>query len=393
MTLRPFLLMLIIAALFTPRGQAQPYYIDEEQDDPAYKAYREAYNLILNEQWKEAEKKFSHFISQYPKSDYLDDAKYWHAYALKNINRKKAIEAYQKFIDEHPTSSYYDDAVADFTELERGHSKVISKITTDCDGRISLTDEGLFLKEGTGSMRISRDGFIIGDGTDSLIIDKQGITISSDGKKYKFIYDQGLKVKQLERMLRMHTRRFRGSRLSGAMTIPAEGEKLDQDTQLKIEALYALGEAKKSQKSFQTLKEIALDQKQSIALREAALDVLSEFKKHDVAPVFLAIAKNDTSQRLQNAAVDCLTEYLNDKNKLVETLIELFNTIPKNRSSQREMIFYAIAEVGNDKAVDFLTSMAKTNDNYELRREAIYYLGSIGSEKAQSALQDILRGK
>jgi HEAT repeat protein len=43
--------------------------------------------------------------------------------------------------------------------------------------------------------------------------------------------------------------------------------------------------------------------------------------------------------------------------------------------------------------VDFLTTIALRHDDYELRRDAVYYLGNIGGEKARAALYEILRGK
>ncbi|MER3523613.1 MAG: hypothetical protein C4326_05965 [Ignavibacteria bacterium] len=54
---------------------------------------------------------------------------------------------------------------------------------------------------------------------------------------------------------------------------------------------------------------------------------------------------------------------------------------------------YAIAEIGNEKAVDFLASVARTHERVELRSDAVYYLGSIGSEKSRAALLRILKGK
>lgn len=74
------------------------------------------------------------------------------------------------------------------------------------------------------------------------------------------------------------------------------------------------------------------------------------------------------------------------------TLYELL-TLPERRKYQRQIIFYNIAEIGNDKAIDFLANVARINKDYELRRDAIYYLGSIGSEKARSILYEILKSK
>ncbi|HET6273896.1 MAG TPA: HEAT repeat domain-containing protein, partial [Bacteroidota bacterium] len=75
------------------------------------------------------------------------------------------------------------------------------------------------------------------------------------------------------------------------------------------------------------------------------------------------------------------------------TLVDLFYTLPKSRKEQTQTIFYAVAEVGNDRAVDFLTKVALSHDDYDLRSDAVYYLGSIGGEKARAALYQILRSK
>ena len=170
-------------------------------------------------------------------------------------------------------------------------------------------------------------------------------------------------------------------------------EKLDPETQLKMDALYAIGDTKEDEKSFQALKDVALDFKQPERLRYAALDIVSNFKKFDVQSIYTEIARRDTNEHMQSYAIDYISNNTKDKNKSVLTLIDLFNATPKSRNEQKRRIFYAIAEVGNDRAIDFLSTVARTNDNYDLRREAVFYLGTIGGDKARTALYDILQGK
>jgi HEAT repeat protein len=173
---------------------------------------------------------------------------------------------------------------------------------------------------------------------------------------------------------------------------PFEEEKLEPGTRLKMEALYALGE-KEDEKAYQTLKEVALDQKQPRPLREAAIHSLSDFKKFDVLPVYMEIVRKDTNEEVQNSAIQYISQLGKDKNKSVETLAELFSTVPKRRTGQLETILFAVADIGNDKAVDFLTMVARTHESYDLRSDAVYYLGNIGGDKARAALYDILKGK
>ncbi|MEK9136037.1 MAG: HEAT repeat domain-containing protein [Bacteroidota bacterium] len=172
-----------------------------------------------------------------------------------------------------------------------------------------------------------------------------------------------------------------------------EMEKADPETKLKMEALYAIGESTSDEKAFQALKEVALDRKQPLLLRNAALETLADFKKFDILSIYVDLARTDTSEKIQSAALEYIAEGSKDKNKSVEVLTNLFNTTPKHRSGQLQTVLYVIADIGNDKAVDFLSTVARTHEDYELRSDAVYYLGTIGGEKARAALYQILRSK
>ncbi|MBI4811697.1 MAG: outer membrane protein assembly factor BamD, partial [Ignavibacteriales bacterium] len=317
--------------------------LPNDQDDPAMKLYKQGYNLILDEQWEDARKVFSKIISKYPKSNYIDDAEYWSAYALKHINKKTAAEAYEKFIKAHPRSTYYDDAVADLSELNKSRSKVIEKLTVKGDARVYVTEDGLFMSEGTQKMQIDEDGVIIGEGPESLVIDKHGITISGDGKSFSYSYGFAPRAKSLERAIKLYSGKI--SRIRSRTISPrsvsavrfGENKNIDSVTRLKLEALYSLSESKEAERTYQTLKEVALNYKQPRPIREAALEVLSEFKKFDIIPIYIDIVKNDTSEDLQIYAIDYIAQYSKDKNKTTTVLINLFKSLPRTHTEQRQM--------------------------------------------------------
>jgi len=104
------------------------------------------------------------------------------------------------------------------------------------------------------------------------------------------------------------------------------------------------------------------------------------------------IAQKDTSADIQAFAVDYIGEHGSDKNQRVGVLEDLYRSLPKSRAGQRKTIVYTIADIGNDRAVDFLRTVALTDESYDLRRDAVYYLGSIGGDNARSALYEILKG-
>ena len=327
----------------------------DDKDDPGYSTYKAGYNFILDEAWKDARNKFAEVISKYPKSEYVDDAQYWSAYALMHLDTKKAIEAYNRFIKDYPGSSYCDDAIADLGQLKAPF--VVSTTSGPGGARVHVAPIGEL-----AAGKTPRPGY-----------------------SYKFSSGMRRMSRDLSRELR-----WLGE---GTPRPPHASEKLDPETQLKMEALYAIGNTKENEKSFQTLRDIATDMKQPRPLREAAIDALSDFKKFDILPVYIEIARKDTSSEMQMYAIEYIAEHGKDKNKTVDVLVDLFNSLPNHRGEQPEMILYSIAEVGNDKAVDFLTKVALSHDDYNLRTNAVYYLGSIGGEKSRGALYEILKGK
>lgn len=341
----------------------------DHPNDPGYKTYKEGYNLILDEEWKSARKKFSELIGKYPKSDYVDDAAYWSAYAEKNIDRKKAIAEYKTFISKYPKSAYFDDAVADLSQLSGKHSITLPYI-------YNYSNDSNAVSSGSGSGK---------------------------GYSYSWSTNMDAAMRRLQRQMAhvphaIHIPNVHIPAMPNVAIAPRvyrfygeNDEKLDDNTRLKMDALSALGDTREDSTSFRTLRDVAVDTKQPRELRMTALDALSNFKKFDVLPVFIEVAKNDTDSEIQNSAIDVISNLSGQKNRSVDALIDLFNTLPKSRKDQRETIFYTIADIGNDKAVDFLAQVAKSSDNYELRSQAIYYLGNIGGEKARAALYDILR--
>jgi hypothetical protein len=360
----------------------------ENHNEPGFELYQKGYHLVLDEKWTEARKNLQTFIKKYPRSGYVDDACYWSAYALKHIDRKSAIDAYIRFITKFPNSRYYDDAVADLTELSNGHPVTIGRYIDDEGTRVYVSGEGR-------GISLDSSGAVIRDHSDSIVVDRHGKPLKRSGKGFEFSFGYA------PRALDVHEKSLSAlSRALGHLRFPpfiapfgpmASDQHLDKTTRLKIQALQALGESKDDSGAFVALRKVALDGSNANPLRVAAMEELSDMQISDPLPVFVDIAKRDTDKEIQNFAIDEIGLLSKDKNRSVETLIGLFDAIPKIREDRREEIFFSIAEVGNDKAVDFLSRVARSDENYDLRGQAIYYLGSIGTPKARTALLEILQ--
>ncbi|HTK82452.1 MAG TPA: HEAT repeat domain-containing protein [Bacteroidota bacterium] len=366
-----------------------------KKDDPGYKMYKAGYDLILDEKWAEARTKFSEMVKQFPKSDYVDDAQYWSAYAYEHStkDRKKAYDVYKDFILAYPNSNYYDDAVAEMFKLDAG------------DVAMGKSGSNIFVSPRATTVTVDEKG---------------GKYHESNGKGgFGFSYSTAPATPRTRaaartiNQLRHDMMRIRRPMTVGtpvpvpdatlstslaplAMAAPrvwGVDEKLDPQTQLKMDALYALGDSPEDSLSFGTLHDVVVDPKQPLPLRQSAMDVLSDFKKYDVLNVFLEVAKKDTSETIQNMAIDYIGQISSDKDKSVGALIDLFSAIPSYRVEKQQTVLWSIGEIGNRRAVNFLAKVAKTNDNYALRSDAVHYLGSIGGNDAREALYEILKSK
>jgi HEAT repeat protein len=182
---------------------------------------------------------------------------------------------------------------------------------------------------------------------------------------------------------------------SDALDFYLQVAKSDPNVRMRSAALYYIGEAgnKDPEQVFKIYKEFLLDPTQSREVREAVMYSLTRLKTDEAFNLLLQVARTDPDQRFQEAAIYSIGQMTKNKTKTLETLISLFDSIPKDRVQTLNSLLYSIASIGSDQAVEFLTKVAKTNESFELRRTAIYHLGNIGGEKARAALYDILKGK
>ena len=201
----------------------RPAAREDDKNDAGYALYKEGYALVLEEKYAAARKKFEELLSKFPSSSYSDDARYWTAYSLRNSDREKAIEDYKQFIRGHPQSSYYDDAVADLNALQM-----------DTPQPAPAAAPGQMIVMPPRAPRAPA-AFGIGPST-------------------------GIMLRQMKREMQ-HLSRLGGIRAAGPFAGWREEEKLDDATRLKMDALYALGETREDDKSFSTLREVALDQR------------------------------------------------------------------------------------------------------------------------------------
>lgn len=345
------------AGVVSPVRPTGSLFAGEDQDDPSYKIYKEGYKLILGEQWGEARKEFEKMLKAYPKSKYSADARYWMAYSLKYIDKQQAIGEYKEFLKMHQESKYYDDAVSDLSRLEN----------RPLPGRAAVAG-GFKLPVPVAEPPVAPE------------------------------------VAQLAAEEYARAMQYKQQNYTGLAETYGKSSK-DPELRMKLEAFRALIQSGGGEKTFEMVKEILLDPKQPIELREAALDglrhadaevrslsatarakdkspkirdaakeALDRFDGKDVAGVYLQVLKSDTSKRLTRTVLYQLGTYAErGDERALKVLKETALDVRQDRQV-REAAFYGLRQVKRAEMTEFFIQVVRSEKDSHLRMSALYQI-------------------
>ena len=350
---------------WVPSAMAANLTPNAEGDDPAYETYREGYKLILEEQWNEARKKLAEVISKYRTSAFVDDAHYWIAYSWRTTDIRRAFDLYTAFVKTFPASSYYDDAIADMTQLRiQAELAALPRSPKPPDNHL---DYVFRIRIPAEMQRLERE------------LARVRTTMHSTMKRHVVVTS------------------FKGDSAI-TLSVPVfeyeiQSGGLDPKLRVRVDALRTLSRDNTDPSTFHVLRSVAFDTHEPVELRETAVEGLAGFSRFDVQGVLFELAQKDTNERILAASVESLARTTTDKKRSLESLMKLFNALPPQSTRQLGTTLFAIAEIGDDRATDFIIQVAQAHPNFEMRSDAVFYLGNIGTEKARTALQNILMEK
>jgi len=124
-------------------------------------------------------------------------------------------------------------------------------------------------------------------------------------------------------------------------------------------------------------------------LIRSALRAISSHNSPRVIPLLKEIALKDSSYDIQRAAISSLGRVPAKESH--DALDEIFNTT-KSISLKQEIVrayTYAGDRVSEKRVLDRLTAIAKSDDSYEVRREAIHRIASFRGDAVVDRLFDI----
>jgi len=425
-------LVVIIALLSAAPGQAQEVRSgghvvwfafaapgEGPQNDPAYAAFRKGYSLIMEERWVEARVALEEIPKRFPKSPYVDDAAYWSAYALAQTDRKAALSAYAQFLERFPRSRYFEDATADFATLHAVEapkasvdSVVIRWRVADPSRAMAIQERGMrslelavrrmerALRSGgpAGTPFASEHTFAWGEQIDQATRRKlEALTalgdIREDEQGFRTLQDLARDPRQPPAFRSVALRSL--TRFSKFDPLPVFVDLARTDTCRTIQetAILCIGQVPaERERAMESLAGLYARLPRRDDQRQLAIiDAAASLGTPRALTFLVEVARSAPDMELQTTAIDNITVAGRDKARNVELLIDLYRSLPPERVQAREAALYGVAEMGTDRAVDFLTEVAHSSSDDNLRRDAVIYLGTIGGTKARNALYEILR--
>jgi HEAT repeat protein len=328
------------AVVLTPA--AVPSFGDD-QDDPSYKLYKEAYKLILDEQWSDARAKFNELLSKYIKSKYVADAKYWTAYSLKYTDKKQAIEAYKSFLKKYPKSNYYDDATADLSRLEDPALPVVPPPNRFAPPARSSGDLEPALARAAEKYEVARRMYYAPTSS--------GYTVSAD-----------------------------------TVTVSVLNSR-DPQLRMKVEAFQALLRSNQDDTAFELLKQTLLDPKQPYVMKETALYASKQFEKKDLVDLYLQALKSDTSTMVRRHVLYQLGTFADRGDERILPVLTQIALDPKQDRQMREAALIGMRNVKGHDALDLYVRIAKSDTDRKFREMALYQVGQSAKADDESAFK------
>ena len=424
MITRYCLMILMLCSVLAAPATGQPAHRDRRQHPPVFgdaarDAYRDAYALILNERWREARKGFQKLTATYPSSEYVEDATYWSTYSLARIDRQKGIRAYASFLRSFPDGRYSSDAFADMIGLQ---TEDALRSGTPAESLSAVTSPQSFFRKLPG-LRVLRQNLLrmkkelrlrppqFSHASVPVIAPfpvKAAPPIDAE-TRLKIEYLRSLKGAPDKEELRtirivvLDTRQAEALRaaalqelIKGPDPLPILFRIARSDTNSTLGSMAILstrnlrGSRHRSFDSLTTLYRTLPPS--SVEQRSCILDAVADIGGGQAEAFLERVARSSGDTDLRLSAIENLSQASGRPDGTLSFLIDLFRDLPDRETAARQSILYAAADIGSDRAVDFLVKVARSKTTPDLRDDALYLLGNIGGEKARNAFPGFYPG-
>lgn len=422
-------MLICIMLLIAPGIDAKSYNKND------VKAFKSAYSLILNEEWKKAYGEFESFITKYSKSHYLDDALFWQCYCREKMGQKpeQVFSCYTDFIKKYKRSKWTDDARSNVIRIghqlakdgKKEYIDIIKAFEENQNADVRLA--ALSALEDIGDQR-SMDTIIeMYDTSSDVKLKRRIISILEDFKNpgaYTKIKSIALTEKN-PKLRRRAIDTLPDMNSPETISVLMKIVKSDADMSVKRQALEAMEDVKtsSSKNSSEALKALVevVNTPGDVKLRKRAISSIEDFETAEAEKVLYNMSINLKEDALACEAVESLADMVKRSNpdKLMEVYRknrrfkvrkEVINNIEDLKSFHGIPMLVKLAETekdphllieiidgledyNRDEPIPLLQKFAIESKNLKVRKAAVDALERIGSAKASEALKKILKAK
>ncbi len=122
-------------------------------------------------------------------------------------------------------------------------------------------------------------------------------------------------------------------------------------------------------------------------VREHAIFALTQSKEKDAIPAIVRVAREDRSPRVRGQALFWLSQ--SAQKKIAADAIAKSIADDPETDVKRKAVF-ALSQLPSDDGVPKLIDVARTNHNYEVRKQALFWLGQSKDPRALKFIEEVL---
>jgi HEAT repeat protein len=389
-------------------------------NDSAMNLFREARELIENENWKQAEKKFQTFIRDFPKHENVDAAMYWRAFSLKKLDKlPEADEAAKKLIESNPDSRWAEDARALRAEVaaKLGNGRVIEEGLDGESETKQIALQSLFqsnpqratevalelLKSPKASLQLKRTavsmiGIYGGTSGRAALLDIARTQKDQEMQKnavfwigqqggeeavtalmgiYNESSDEDLKKQILFSISQ--------NRSPLARTKLVEVARAGSSVALRKQAIFALSQ-NGGDGGFDELSRL-FDSERDDDVRDQILFAISQSHNEKSYAKLLEIARGTSSIEVRKKAIFWLGQ--GRGSSTVPLLIELYDG--EKTPEIKDQLVFSLSQCSDKAALRKLMKIAREDSSPELRKKALFWIGQSRDPEAAKFLEDLLK--
>ena len=332
----------------------------EEQDKDTF-AYKQAYSLVLSEKWAEALKAMEAVTADFPKSSWIEAARYWQCYSREKLGQslEDVFKCYQTFVNAYPQSKWADDARANL--VRAGHE--LAKA-----GKIQY-EAALQSLEKT-------------DQEDVRLAALYALQDSGDPEALKTIlslYDKTGDPRLKSRIIFM----LQDSDSPEAFAKLSQIALNNPDVKARKSAIMAVADSDKPEAE-RLLLDVVKSGKDN-ELRRAALLALSDKSGPNVVPMLTDIALTDQDTEVAKTATHALSNV--ESKEVQPALLRIFKEAKD--PEVRKIALFSLADKPNPQTLPLLREIILKEPDSELAKAAVFMISYAPGPESKTALKEI----